>query len=468
MDGTLNIFISYAREDGRDLAMRLRDDLRAAGCSVWLDMSNIQGGDSWTQAIEDAIEACDIGVVLLSHGSYHSRFCRAEQMRLIRKGKRIIPLLVQPTADVPLHLEHLNYIDFSENGHYDTRLRDLFSDLNAGRAFGLLSDDASASAPARSPFKPGRIGGRLSTSEKRDAPSFRRHLASLRREEWLSGRVWWTYFLFHYADLEDVVTILKNGFVPPVITDGRRRDGSAHLHFRPRTPELWHREGIKPADKRAKDDVPRPVYLLFDLETVLCAPDTRFSAGEPAFTRKTFATANAFEELPFESIYHDAVPRPDTRDEVLMARRAQVLVPNGLTLEALQMVWCRSEAEAETLRALLPPDVRRRVAPQITGRADFNLFHRRGMYVERAVLTAHTATLHLFTAGESAPMTLRAEVIPQHGAPRSVELAGEALPDSLVLDVFPPDQPVQAYTLRVTLDGTLAYQGAFWPDEELV
>ena len=50
MDGGLNVFISYAREDARDLAIRLRDDLRAAGCSVWLDLSQIQGGDSWTQS----------------------------------------------------------------------------------------------------------------------------------------------------------------------------------------------------------------------------------------------------------------------------------------------------------------------------------------------------------------------------------------------------------------------------------
>lgn len=467
MDGGLNIFISYAREDARDLAIRLRDDLRAAGCSVWLDLSQIQGGDSWTQAIEDAIEACDVGVVLLSHASYHSRFCRAEQMRLLRKGKRIIPILVQPLADIPLHLEHLNYIDFTETALYTARVRDLFSDLNAGRAFGLLSE-TPADGPTRSPFKPGRISRRLSVPEKRDAPSFRRHLVQLRREPWLAGQVWWTYFLFYCVDLEDAVGILKNGFIPPVMTDGRRRDGHTHLHFRPRTPELWHKEGIKPLVKRGRDDIPRPIYLLFDLESILCAPDTRFSAGEPAATRKTFATSNAFEELPFEQIYHDAVPRPDTREEILMARRAQVLVPNGLTLESLQMIWCRSEAEAETLLALLPPDTRRKCAPQMTGRADFNLFHRRGTYVEQAMLGARMVTLRFFIGADPAPMTLRAEVIPQHGAPRIVEWSEGDLPYSVVLDIFSPDMPEQPYTLTVTLDGTLAYKGEYWPDAGLI
>lgn len=467
MDGALNIFISYARDDARELALRLRDDLRAAGCSVWLDLSQIQGGDSWTQAIEDAIEACDVGVVLLSHAAYNSRFCRAEQMRLLRKGKRIIPILVQPQAEIPLHLEHLNYIDFTETGLYTTRVRDLFSDLNAGRAFGLLTETA-AETPTRSPFKPGRITRRLSVPEKRDAPSFRRHLANLRREPWLAGRVWWTYFLFHCVDLEAAAAILKNGFIPPVMTDGRRRDGHVHLNFRPRTPELWHKEGIKPSAKRSRDDVPRPVFLLFDLESILCAPESRFSAGEPAITRKTFATAGAFEELPFEQMYHDTVPRPDTRDEILMARRAKVLVPGGLTLEALQMIWCRSEAESETLLSLLPADVRRRCAPQMTGRADFNLFHRRGMYVEQVILAARRATIRFFVGADPTPITLRAEVTPQHGAPRYIEWAEATLPEAVVLDIFPADAPEQPYRLSLTLDGILAYQHDYWPDAGLI
>ena len=90
----LRIFISYAREDGRELAIRLRDDLTSSGYSVWLDVSEIAGGASWSQEIEEAIEGCDIALALLSHASYNSPYCRAEQMRAIRKGKRLIPVNV--------------------------------------------------------------------------------------------------------------------------------------------------------------------------------------------------------------------------------------------------------------------------------------------------------------------------------------------------------------------------------------
>ncbi|MCU0474828.1 MAG: DarT ssDNA thymidine ADP-ribosyltransferase family protein [Anaerolineae bacterium] len=466
-EGSLNIFISYAREDGKALALRLREDLRAAGCSVWLDVSQIQGGESWTVAIEDAIEACDVGVVLLSAAAYHSRFCRAEQMRLLRKGKRIIPLLVQPLAEIPLYLEHLNYLDFSEDALYTARLRDLLSDLNTQRAFGLLSEPAAEAESLARPFRLAKLNRRLSVPEKRDAPSFRRELAKLRRQPWLAGRVWWTYFLFYCADLEAVAEMLKTGYIPPIQTDGRRRDDNTYLYFRPRTPDLWHREGIKPVAKRGRDDIARPVYLLFDLETVLCAPETRFSAGDPWQTRKTFATANAFEELPFEHIYHDGLPRPDTRDEILSARRAQVLVPGGLTLEPLQMIWCRSEAEVETLRAVLPPDARRRCAPLMTGRADFNLFHRRGASVEQAVLEARTVLLRFATPPDPTPMTVRVTCKPQGGGVYRAEWAG-TLPDSLTVQAVPDALPVQPYTLTVHLDAVLAYQGEYWPDAGLI
>ena len=87
------IFISYARQDGRELALRLQDDLRRDGHHVWLDTSDISGGASWSREIEEAIERCDIELALLSAGSFRSEICRAEHLRALRKGKRVVPLL---------------------------------------------------------------------------------------------------------------------------------------------------------------------------------------------------------------------------------------------------------------------------------------------------------------------------------------------------------------------------------------
>jgi hypothetical protein len=49
----------------------------------------------------------------VTSGSYVSEVCRAKQLRALRKHKCVIPLMAQPGADVPLHLEAKNYRDFT-------------------------------------------------------------------------------------------------------------------------------------------------------------------------------------------------------------------------------------------------------------------------------------------------------------------------------------------------------------------
>ena len=128
-----NIFISYARRDGRMLALQLKADLEEATYPVWLDTAEIEGGASWSSEIEDAIESCDVALILMSQGAYESEICRAEQLRALRKGKYVIPVLVQSDAERPLHLEHLNYRDFTDPLNYVESLRQLQVDIDNGQ-----------------------------------------------------------------------------------------------------------------------------------------------------------------------------------------------------------------------------------------------------------------------------------------------------------------------------------------------
>lgn len=123
------VFISYARKDGRELAYKLQRDLQASGFGVWMDTNEIQGGANWSKEIEDAIEDCSIALALLSAGSYISEICRAEHLRCLRKGKLIIPILVQADAERPLYFEQLNYRDFTENGLYDNAYQQVLADI---------------------------------------------------------------------------------------------------------------------------------------------------------------------------------------------------------------------------------------------------------------------------------------------------------------------------------------------------
>lgn len=116
----IKIFISYARKDGHDLALQLQTSLIHLKYDVWLDTSEIEGGDDWGGCIESAIDSCHILLALMSPASYTSEICRAEQLRAIRKEKRVIPVLVMP-CDRPTWLEHRNYRDFSNLSAYNQR-----------------------------------------------------------------------------------------------------------------------------------------------------------------------------------------------------------------------------------------------------------------------------------------------------------------------------------------------------------
>jgi TIR domain len=55
--GVAAVFISYASQDAK-VAHRIRDTLREAGLEVWLDQSELRGGDAWDTSIRRQIREC--------------------------------------------------------------------------------------------------------------------------------------------------------------------------------------------------------------------------------------------------------------------------------------------------------------------------------------------------------------------------------------------------------------------------
>lgn len=68
------VFISYARRDGADLAQRLQADLEKQGFNAWIDKQRIEGGASWTNNIEKAIDDADYLLALLNMAPMSQRF----------------------------------------------------------------------------------------------------------------------------------------------------------------------------------------------------------------------------------------------------------------------------------------------------------------------------------------------------------------------------------------------------------
>src|SRR5215831_9118419 len=79
-------FFSYCREDS-DFALRLAEDLKAAGANVWIDQLDIEPGQRWDRAVEDALNNCPRMLVILSPVSVKSDNVRDEISVALRKQK---------------------------------------------------------------------------------------------------------------------------------------------------------------------------------------------------------------------------------------------------------------------------------------------------------------------------------------------------------------------------------------------
>ncbi len=103
-------FMSYSRDDSA-FALRLAQDLKAAGATVWLDQLDIKAGTSWDNAIEDALNAATHMLIILSPASSRSSNVRNEISYAMEQGKIVIPVLYTECT-VPLQLQRSQRIDF--------------------------------------------------------------------------------------------------------------------------------------------------------------------------------------------------------------------------------------------------------------------------------------------------------------------------------------------------------------------
>lgn len=112
-------FLSYARLDERT-ALRVADDLIAAGVSVWVDQYDIQPSQHWDRAVETAVRGCQGVIVILSPRSVASANVADEVSVAIQDGKDIIPVLIEPCT-MPLRMTRMQYIDAARD--YDAAIR---------------------------------------------------------------------------------------------------------------------------------------------------------------------------------------------------------------------------------------------------------------------------------------------------------------------------------------------------------
>src|ERR1700679_2552915 len=101
------VFLSYAREDAV-AAGRIADALRGFGVEVWLDQSELRGGDAWDSKIRRQIRECTLFVAVISattQGRGEGYFRREWKLAVERTHDMavgmayLIPVVVDDTAE---------------------------------------------------------------------------------------------------------------------------------------------------------------------------------------------------------------------------------------------------------------------------------------------------------------------------------------------------------------------------------
>jgi len=103
-------FFSYSRSDS-ECVLRLAEDLRAAGARVWLDQLDIEPGQRWARAVEDALTNCPRVLVVLWPSSVESPNVQNEVTFALEEKRTVIPILYRD-CKVLLQLRDFQYADF--------------------------------------------------------------------------------------------------------------------------------------------------------------------------------------------------------------------------------------------------------------------------------------------------------------------------------------------------------------------
>lgn len=104
---TKAVFLSYASQDV-DAARRICEALRTAGIEVWLDQSELRGGDAWDAAIRKQIKACALFMPIISantraraEGYFRLEWKLAIDRSHLMAAERafLLPLVIDDTRD---------------------------------------------------------------------------------------------------------------------------------------------------------------------------------------------------------------------------------------------------------------------------------------------------------------------------------------------------------------------------------
>lgn len=121
----MNIFISYSRMD-LPFARVMHRDLVLAGLKPWLDVIDMPSNADWTEQTKDAIDTCDVYLLIVSPWAFRSEAVCGEWARA-RENAKITLLLVLQGVEADDVLQALGHTEMAIHGKAAQELLNILS-----------------------------------------------------------------------------------------------------------------------------------------------------------------------------------------------------------------------------------------------------------------------------------------------------------------------------------------------------
>lgn len=297
---------------------------------------------------------------------------------------------------------------------------------------------------------------------------------------------WWYKFLFHYSDISNIISILNSGKLysrnkalelglmqndnadDDVINNtGFSAKDYVRFYFGALTPTQYHNEGFKSRDKiQHNAHCPVPVFLLFDFVKLLGREDSRFSSGNIASSGvDIYYKVEDLNQLEFENIYHrGSIYHESNPSHITYCRHAEVLILNELNIyDYIEYFFVRSEAEKQTLLYHLDADIKQKLEQKIRIRTN-GLFYADRFYIENINLVDDIFHIS-FSRATSDKFDFVFKITNNDTASSyRKEVPQVSLESKTAIFKIKPEYVSKNISLKITIDGSLAYEHNFSSD----
>lgn len=149
-----HIFLSHGSAD-RSLAEELRRSLEREGFEVWSDHA-LNPGDLWADSIGAALREADSFVFLVGRNESESTWASIELGQALASGKKVVPVITEPEAEIPALLQGYQFLDLSDRQAVESAITRLVGALrkpasgdSKGEGIRLLREASDSLARAR-------------------------------------------------------------------------------------------------------------------------------------------------------------------------------------------------------------------------------------------------------------------------------------------------------------------------------